>query len=542
MFIRSMARLYRIMEADEGAILLRLYSSAVKANKKLPSRLEKATEGLQHPDPEDPLADRYGFLPFIQSTSRSDRKWTQLKELGIDLLSQEVWIRARVHNTRMKGNGGFVVLRESYYTAQCTLFKGPTISKSMIKFAGSIPKESVVDILGLVKVPTVPIESCTQSSVELEVKSIFVVSKSINQLPLQIEDCSRPVTLAEEEQVQNEDEADAKKVGVQQKTRLDNRVLDLRTPSSIAIMRINSNVCRLFREFLTARGFTEIHTPKLIAGTSEGGSEVFRLDYFGRKACLAQSPQLYKQMAIMSDLNRVFEIGPVFRAENSNTHRHMCEFTGLDFEMTIKEHYFEVMEIIHELFIYIFKGLEAACQEELAAIYKQFPFITPLQYTDTPLFLTFAEASDLLTNSGHPHDPTKDLKTEEEKVLGQIVKEKYNTEFYIVHRYPATVRPFYTMPAADDESLTNSFDVFIRGEEIISGAQRVHDPELLAAKATLKEIDISTIKDYIDSFRYGALPHGGCGIGLERVVMLFTGLKNIRRISMFPRDPKRLTP
>jgi len=536
-------RLFRIMEADEGAILLRLYSSAVKANKKLPSRLEKQPEGLQHPDPEDPLRDLYGYLPMIQSATRSDRTWTQVKDLGVDLISQEVWVRARVHNTRLKGNGGFVVLRESYYTAQCTLFKGPTISKSMVKFAGSIPNESIVDVQGLVKVPSVEIQGVTQAAVELEVKKIFVVSKAAGQLPLQIADCSRPVTLAEEEQVQNEeDAADTKKVGVQQKTRLDNRVIDLRTPSSLAIMRINSNVCRLFREFLTSRGFTEIHTPKLIAGTSEGGAEVFRLDYFGRKACLAQSPQLYKQMAIMADLGRVFEIGPVFRAENSNTHRHMCEFTGLDFEMAIKEHYFEVMELIHEMFIYIFKGLESSCQEELAAIYKQFPFITPLQYTESPLFLTFAEVSQLLTDSGHPHDPKQDLNTEEEKTLGGIVKEKYGTEFYIVHRYPATVRPFYTMPSPDDSSVTNSFDVFIRGEEIISGAQRVHDPELLTAQAIKKEIEVATIKDYIDSFKYGAVPHGGCGIGLERVVMLFTGLKNIRRISMFPRDPKRLTP
>jgi aspartyl-tRNA synthetase len=530
------------MEADEGAILLRLYSSAVKANKKLPSRLDKPAEGLQHPDPEDPLGDLYGYLPLIQSASRTDRQWTEIKDLDLGALQNEVWVRARVHNTRLKGNGGFVVLRESYYTAQCAVFKSPTISKSMVKFAGSIPNESIVDVLGLVKVPTVEIQGCTQKAVELEIKKIFVVSKAVNQLPLQIEDCSRPVTLAEEEQVQDEDAADTKKIGVKQKTRLDNRVIDLRTPSSLAIMRINSHVCRLFREFLSDRGFTEIHTPKLIAGTSEGGSEVFRLDYFGRKACLAQSPQLYKQMAIMADLGRVFEIGPVFRAENSNTHRHMCEFTGLDFEMTIKEHYFEVMELIHDLFIFMFKGLAAACQEELAAIYKQFPFIDPLVYTDEPLFLTFAEASALLTESGHPHDPSKDLTTEEEKVLGGIVKEKYRTEFYIVHRYPATVRPFYTMPAPDDASLTNSYDVFIRGEEIISGAQRVHDPELLTAQAVAKGIDIATVKDYIDSFRYGATPHGGCGIGLERVVMLFTGLKNIRRISMFPRDPKRLTP
>lgn len=157
-------------------------------------------------------------------------------------------------------------------------------------------------------------------------------------------------------------------------TRLDNRVIDLRTVAKQAIFRVSSGVCQLFREFLYKENFMEIHTPKLIGGTSEGGANVFRLDYFGKQGCLAQSPQLYKQMCINADFDRVFEIAPVFRAENSFTHRHMCEFTGLDIEMSIKEHYFEALELFGELFAYIFHGLETRYGKELEAIKTQYPF------------------------------------------------------------------------------------------------------------------------------------------------------------------------
>jgi len=244
----------------------------------------------------------------------------------------------------------------------------------------------------------------------------------------------------------------------------------------------------------------------------------------------------------MGDLTRVFEIGPVFRAENSNTHRHLCEFVGLDIEMTIKEHYFEILEVIHGMFIHIFKGIETRLATELQAISKQFPFIQPFQYTENPVWITFHEAVALLNEVGNPQSVHADFNTATEKQLGAIIKEKYHTDFYVVHRYPQEARPFYTMPCADDSTFTNSYDIFMRGEEIISGAQRIHEAGMLRQRALFKGIDVNTIKDYIYSFKYGAHPHGGCGVGLERVVMLYTGLKNIRWASMFPRDPKRITP
>jgi aspartyl-tRNA synthetase len=329
---------------------------------------------------------------------------------------------------------------------------------------------------------------------------------------------------------------------VLQDTRLNNRVMDLRTPANNAIFKIQSGVGTLFREALLRRNFTEIHTPKLIAGASEGGAAVFKLDYMQLgPACLAQSPQLYKQMAIMGDLEGVFEIGPVFRAEDSNTHRHLCEFTGLDMEMTIKEHYDEVLDVLDELFVSMFDGLNERFKREIGVVNEQHPF-EPLQYCRPSLRLTFEEGVKMLQEAGEEVDPLGDIGTETERVLGRLVKEKYGTDFYMLTRYPLNARPFYTMPAPDDPNYTNSFDIFIRGQEIISGAQRIHDPKLLAERAQACGIEIPTIQPYIDSFKYGAMPHGGCGVGLERVAMLFLNLPNIRKTSMFPRDPKRLTP
>ncbi len=246
-------------------------------------------------------------------------------------------------------------------------------------------------------------------------------------------------------------------------------------------------------------------------------------------------------MCIQGDFQRVFEIGPVFRAENSFTHRHMCEFTGLDMEMVIHHNYMELLNMISQLLCHIFTGLAERCQPELATVKEQFP-CEPFMVCDPVPFLTFEEGVQLLKENGIEQDPLEDLGTTTEKQLGDIVRKKYMTDFYVLHRYPKNARPFYTMPAHDDPNYTCSYDIFMRGEEIISGAQRIHDPEFLATRAEACGIPPSTIQGYIDSFRFGAHPHGGCGIGLERVVMLFCNLKNIRNSSLFPRDPKRITP
>lgn len=522
-----------------------------KATKKEAAKLEKqrrrqeaasaasaSVAGISVGDTPDPLASNYGDVPLLdlQSKEVTGLKWTDIGALTEDLKDQKVLIRGRAQTIRAVGkNIAFLVVRQMGFTVQCVLTVAPDlVSRHMVKYATGLSRESHVDIEGIISVPGVPIKGATQQ-VEVQVRKLYGISKAEN-LPINIEDAARS-----ESEIEKALQAGEQLVRVNQDTRLNYRVLDLRTPANQAIFRVQCQVENIFRQFLLSEGFVGIHTPKLIGGSSEGGSAVFRLDYKGQPACLAQSPQLHKQIAICGDFGRVFEIGPVFRAEDSFTHRHLCEFTGLDVEMEIKEHYFEVMDIVDRLFVAMFDSLNENCKKELEAIERQYPF-EPLKYLRKTLRLTFQEGVQMLKEAGMEVDPYGDLNTEAERKLGQLVLEKYGTEFYILHRYPLAVRPFYTMPSYDDPLYSNSFDVFIRGEEIISGAQRVHVPDFLEKRAEACGIDVKTISTYIDSFRYGAPPHGGFGVGLERVVMLFCALNNIRKTSLFPRDPTRIAP
>ncbi|CAN8326736.1 unnamed protein product [Cochlearia groenlandica] len=529
-----------------------------KAAKKEAAKLEKLRlrqeqeeaarkiSSLSMEEEDESFSRNYGDLTLTELQSTADpkagkwreavegKKWTDVMELEEATVGSEVLIRGRVNTNRTKSNNlGFLILRQSGFTVQCVATKSEEtkVSVNMIKYLKQLSRESFVDVIGVVTLPKEPVTGTTQQ-VEIQVRKVFCVNKAVAKLPLSVEDAARS-----EADIQDGKPA----IRVLQDTRLNNRVLDIRTPANQAIFRIQGQVQVAFREYLLSKDFVEIHTPKLMAGSSEGGSAVFRLEYKGQPACLAQSPQLHKQMAICGDFRRVFEVGPVFRAEDSFTHRHLCEFVGLDVEMEIHTHYSEIMDLVDGLFVNIFTKLNERCPKELEAIRNQYPFV-PLKFLPKTLRLTFAEGIQMLKEAGEEIDPFGDLNTESERKLGQLVLEKYNTEFYILHRYPSAVRPFYTMPCADDSRYSNSFDVFIRGEEIISGAQRVHIPEFLEKCAGEKGIDVKTISTYIDSFRYGAPPHGGFGVGLERVVMLFCALNNIRKTSLFPRDPQRLAP
>eukprot|EP00958_Prasinococcus_capsulatus_P028663 scaffold7196_cov403-Prasinococcus_capsulatus_cf.AAC.4 len=331
--------------------------AAEKAAKKAAHQAERAAASGQsgaaaEEEEEDPLQDRYGDKPRVQSQERTSKVWTLVSDCTADKVGETVLVRARIHSSRKQGKMCFLTLRQRTATVQAILFVGSECSKQMVAYAAGIPKESIVDVEAEVVAPEEKIVSTSQQDVELRVLRVYSVSKSTPDLPFQLEDAARSETAyAGEEQFAR----------VGQDTRLDNRVVDLRTPANNAIFRVQSGVCTLFREFLLGQGFTEIHTPKLIGGTSEGGANVFRLEYFGRNGCLAQSPQLYKQMAVCADLDRVFEIGPVFRAENSFTHRHLCEFVGLDIEMAIKEHYHEVLDVLDKMFLHIFDGLNERC-------------------------------------------------------------------------------------------------------------------------------------------------------------------------------------
>ncbi|KAG8382156.1 hypothetical protein BUALT_Bualt05G0047300 [Buddleja alternifolia] len=459
------------------------------------------------------MAANYGEIPLndLQSKGISGRKWTEVKDLSIELKDQYVVIRGNAQAIRAVGKKvGFVLLRGGAFTVQCVLCVAQdVVSPQMVKFATSLNRESVVDIEGVVSVPAQSITGATQQ-VEIQVRKLYCVHKAY-PLPFTVEDAARS-----EVEIEKALQAGEQLVRVHQDTRLKFRYIDTRTPANQAIFSIICQIENMFTKLLLSEGFLEIKTPRLISGSSEGGSAVFRLDYKGKPACLAQ-------------------------AADSFTHRHLCEFNGLDVEMDIKEHYSEVMDIVDRLFVAIFDYLNEKCSKELEDIKRQYPFEN-LKYLPKTLRLTFEEGVQMLKETGVEIDPLGDLNTESERKLGQLVLEKYNTEFYILHRYPLPVRPFYTMPCYDDPNYSNSFDVFIRGEEIISGAQRIHVPWYLEERAQECGIDVETISTYIDSFRYGTPPHGGFGVGLERVVMLFCSLNNIRKCSLFPRDPKRIDP
>ncbi|CAH8274736.1 unnamed protein product [Arabidopsis lyrata] len=495
-------------------------------------------------------SSNYGDVTLNELQSTADPKagkwreavegkdWTDVSDLVEEMVESEVLIRGRVHINRPTSSKlGFLILRESGSTVQCVVRQSEKtkVGANMVKYSEQLSRESFVDVIGVVVLPKEPLTGTTQQ-VEIQVRKVYCINKALAKLPLSVEDAARS-----EADIEKSLQTEKPAARVNQDTRLNHRVLDLRTPANQAIFRLQCQVENSFREKLIFKDFVGIHTPKLMAGSSEGGSAVFRLEYKGQPACLAQSPQLHKQMAICGDLRRVFEVGPVFRAEDSFTHRHLCEFVGLDVEMEIRKHYSEIMDLVDELFVFIFTSLNEKCKKELEAVRKQYPF-EPLKFLPKTLRLTFEEGVQMLKEAGVEVDPLGDLNTESERKLGQLVLEKYNTEFYILHRYPKAVRPFYTMTCADNPLYSNSFDVFIRGEEIISGAQRVHIPEILEQRAGEFGIDVKTISTYIDSFRYGAPPHGGFGVGLERVVMLFCGLNNIRKTSLFPRDPQRLAP
>lgn len=340
-----------------------------------------------------------GDYTRTMSRARSGREFCKVKDLGKEFQHKPgdtVWLRGRLQSIRVKGGSCFLVLRQdSFYTVQGTFFKtkdDPDKSKKMIKYLKSLTVESIIDMEGLLV--EADVKSCSVKDVEVAINRIHAVSKADAMLPFLVEDAARS-----EEEVEASQDTDRPFPRLGQELRLNNRWMDLRAPANNAIMRIQSAICQLFREALYSQGFTEIHTPKLIAGESESGAGVFKTDYFGQEACLAQSPQLYKQMAISSDLDRVFEIGPVFRAENSNTRRHLCEFTGLDLELGIQEHYMEALEVIHIMFKHIFNGLETRWAKELDVIREQYAS-EPVAFTDDPCVLHWQEAMDILKEKG----------------------------------------------------------------------------------------------------------------------------------------------
>lgn len=518
--------------------------------------------------------------------------------------------KARIHAVRSVSNKlAFFLLRHQCITVQGVLRADDhNVTRHMVRWAEHLHVESIVVVRGMVQAPSEKLRSASYHDVEVLIKAIHVISEPTVPLPFHHYGATTPASKTDgamngtasaghslepsrtsvdsDTSSDSDSHASAAKEAasaasqnkvhanggakassqdiddhlmelekritstpqthVSLPVRMANRVLDLRAPSSQAIFRVQSGVCQAFRSFLSNKGFMEIHTPKLLGGASESGASVFKVDYFGRRACLAQSPQLFKQMCICADFGRVFEIGPVFRAENSNTHRHLTEYTGLDLEMELSgDDYHEAMFLIDDLIKSILKHLQTKLRSEIDIAKTMFP-VDDFVWLDKTLILQYTDGIALLRDSGYvdedgsvPSDD-EDLSTRAEIRLGGLVREKYHTDYYILDKFPRSVRPFYTHPDDKNVKASNSFDVFLRGQEIISGGQRIHNAEQLEANINKQHIDSHGLEDYLESFRLGAPQHAGCGIGLERFVMLFLGLNDIRNASLFPRDPRSL--
>ena len=328
----------------------------------------------------------------------------------------------------------------------------------------------------------------------------------------------------------------SKKSSLSMDTELSLRPVTLRAPRARAVFRIQAAICRAFREFLQEEGFTEIHTPKLGRAGAEGGSSQFRVDYFGRKAVLAQSPQLYKQVMV-GVFERVYEIGPVFRAEKHATQRHLNEYTSLDLEMGFLRSFTDLMALEQGFLRRLVALLRQEYAGELALLGAELP---DAQHIPA---VRFDEAKRLAADAyGYAIREPYDLEPEEEQHIGRYAKEVWGSDFVFVTHYPGRKRPFYTMDDPEDPRYTLSFDLLFRGMEITTGGQRIHNYGQQVEKLKARGMEPEDFSGYLLFHKHGAPPHGGLGIGLERLTMQLCGLDNIRRASLFPRDRTRLEP
>ncbi|KAM0327748.1 hypothetical protein ACHAQA_006043 [Verticillium albo-atrum] len=492
---------------------------------------------------DDPAKDNYGRV--TNPAFQDDAHEVELRALDESYEGKTVVIRAWLQNTRIQSaKMGFIELRKGgnwtiqgvamatigangAETQSSSSESTPLISRRMVKWITSINPESFVAVEGKVKRPIEPVKSCRISSLELHITKCFVVAPAPAMLGMTLGAASQPIVNFSDEKSTTEDdtEKDAETAvpAASMLTHLDNISMHKRAPVQQAIADIRIEVKRLFRSYLEALSFKEFEPPCLIGAASEGGGNVFRLAYFGQEAFLAQSPQFYKQFEIAGGRERVFSIGPVFRAENSNTPRHMTEFTGLDLEMEIRHSYTEVLTTLEGVLLHIFRGIR--------------------------------EAQQLLREEG-PEEfrnvrDDEDMSTPQEKALGAVVRAKFKTDFYVIDKFPETARPFYAKlddsnnTIGDGVHTTNAFDFFLRGQEVLSGGQRINDPEELEKRIRAKGVDPESpgIKEYLAVFRQvGVPPHGGGGIGLDRVVAWFLALPSVHLAASYPRTPKRLLP
>ena len=417
---------------------------------------------------------------------------------------KKITVAGWIEDIRNIGSICFVILRDRKGTLQVTGLKknNPELFEKII----NISRESVISVKGLCKA-----SDKARNGYEIIPDDVEILSVAETPLPLGVVD----------------------KIESELETRLDNRFIDLRKPEIQAIFKIRSVVIDAVHKFLRKEGFVEVHTPNIIASSSEGGTDVFKIKYFEKDAFLAQSPQLYKQMLMATGLDRVYEIAWYFRAEEHNTRRHLNESTAIDLEMAFIKDEEDVMKILEGLVYNMWKAA-SECKDELKVLDKKIS-VPKLPFKR----VSYDEALEKLNKNGCKIKWGEDLGTEEEKLLGDIMK-KQKVEFYFITKYPIESKPFYTMPS--EEKHSHGFDLAYNGVELASGSQRIHDVDLLKKRIKACGLNPKDFDAYLKAFRYGMPPHGGFGFGIERFIMQLLDIKNIRECILFPRDRARLTP
>ena len=411
---------------------------------------------------------------------------------------------------RVTGKIAFILVRDRTGITQVFL------DKSFTEQASQIKKESVVLIEGLVnKRPANQVnKDISTGAIEVAAKKLEVINAAETPLPIDV----------------------VKETTTNIDKRLDYRFLDVRRDQVKNIFMVRSAVYAATIDFFTKQGFVAVQTPKLTASGVESGAEEFKIPYFGKVASLAQSPQIYKQMFVVSGLEKVYEIAPVFRAEKSHTTRHLTEFIGIDMEMGFIKDEHDVMAVVEQYMIALLKNVKESCKEQLKELGVTIDIPTSIPK------LSLIEARKILKEQKKSIPEDEDLDAEGEKMIGEYIKKKYNCDFVFMLDYPWAKRPFYHMRPDKNKKVTQSFDLLYKGVEIGTGAQREHRVDVLEAQAKEKGIDLKKMPFYRDIFRFGAPPHGGVGLGLDRITQQILNLANIREAILLPRDPERLTP
>ena len=425
--------------------------------------------------------------------------YTEPASLG-EHIGETVTLAGVIHKIRTMSGFAFVILRTRGSFLQCVC---------------DLPIENLTEGAAVRLTGTVLEEPRSKTGYEVRIESIAILSLPAEEPPVVVNN---------------------KEVNASLSTLLDYRPLTLRNEKEMAIFKVQSELCKGIRGFLDGRGFMEIHTPKIVSGSAEGGANVFGLDYFGKPAFLAQSPQFYKQ-TMVGVFERVYEIAPVFRAEKHHTARHINEYTSVDLEMGFLQSFEELMVLETAMLTEAFAHVKEVCGKELALLQAVVPEVTEIPA------IPFGEAKEWVSRIyNRPITDEEDFEPEEEKLLYELVKKETGSELVFVTHYKTSKRPFYTMETPGDPEVTESFDLLFRGMEVTTGGQRIHDYRSQVEKMERLGMEVAAFESYLMAHKYGLPPHGGLGIGLERLTAKLLGFENVRRAALFPRDTERLTP